>query len=403
MNGALVLGADYRGLGAIQSLGRHGVRVWVLHGASRGVGSFSRYAERSLRWPDGDEDARARFLLELGERNGLHRWMLFPTRDDTVAFCARRHAELAEVFTVSTPPWEVLRPAHDKRLTHRLAAEAGVPFPRTWEPDPESIEELDCRFPVIVKPAVKDVENRLTVDKAWRADDPESLATRYHEAAALMPAEQILVQELIVGDGREQFSFAALASEGQPIASLVARRTRQYPMDFGRASTFVETVDDPQVQALGRVVIEAMAYTGLIEVEFKRDRRSGELKLLDINPRIWGWHTIGRRAGIDFPQLLWRLFQGDLVPDTNGRANVRWMWPAADLPTAAREILARRLGPREYLRGFRRPVDFATLTLDDPLPALVELPLQGGIVLRDRVIRRMRAGRVPVHERLLQG
>ncbi|MDT4912917.1 MAG: hypothetical protein QOC66_2045, partial [Pseudonocardiales bacterium] len=30
--GALVLGADYRGLGIVRSLGRRAVPVWVVHG-----------------------------------------------------------------------------------------------------------------------------------------------------------------------------------------------------------------------------------------------------------------------------------------------------------------------------------------------------------------------------------
>jgi D-aspartate ligase len=401
MNGALVLGADYRGLGTTQSLGRHGVRVLVLHETSRDVGCFSRYTERSVHWPEGDEDARVRFLLELADRNGLHGWVLFPTRDDTTALCARNHEELAEVFTMTTPPWDVLRLAHDKRLTYRLAAEAGVPFPRTWEPGPDGVEELDCWFPAILKPAVKNAASQLAADKAWRVDDRPSLVTRYREALEQTPAEYLLVQELIHGGGRNQFSFAALASEGRPIASLVARRTRQYPMDFGRASTFVETVDAPEVAALGTVVIEAMGYTGLVEVEFKLDSDSGELKLLDINPRVWGWHTIGRRAGIDFSLLLWRLVHGDVPDPVFATPGVSWMWPAADVPTATREILGGRLAFGEYLRGFRRPVDFATLTRDDPIPALLELPLQAGIALRKRL--RGRAGRddVAIDERQL--
>jgi predicted ATP-grasp superfamily ATP-dependent carboligase len=391
--GALVLGADYRGLGTTQSLGRAGVRVWVLHEGSRGLGCFSRYAERSLPWPK-DEDERVRFLLGLAERDSLDGWALFPTRDETAAFCARRRDELAEVFGMTTAPWEVLRFAHDKRLTQRLAEVVGIPFPRTWQIGPAGPDALDCSFPVIVKPAIRDVRNRFVDDKAWRADDEAELAARYEEARGLMPAEQILVQELIPGDGQRQFSFAALASGGRPIASLVARRARQYPMDFGRASTFVETVDAPEVAALGTRVLEAMGYTGLVEVEFKSDSSSDVLKLLDINPRIWGWHSIGRRAGVDFSLLQWRLLQGERLPQVTGRPGVRWMWPAADLPIAAREIVGGRLPLFEYLRGFRGPVDFATLTRDDPLPGLVEVPLQVAAVLRRHLHARVRGNGV---------
>ena len=56
-----------------------------------------------------------------------------------------------------------------------------------------------------------------------------------------------MVQELVPGGGEAQFSYAALCRDGEPLAALTARRTRQYPADFGRASTYVETVEVPEV------------------------------------------------------------------------------------------------------------------------------------------------------------
>jgi D-aspartate ligase len=376
MIGALVLGSDYRGLGAVQSLGRRGVDVWVLRHARRGVADFSRYARRSLDWPAGSPRSRVSFLLELAEQHGLNGWVLFPTGDETAALCASHWDTLARVFRMTTPPWEVVRYAHDKRQTYRLAAEIGAPYPRTWELGGVNVHRIDCTFPAILKPAIKEQTNALTVAKAWRIDDRSSLLARYTDALQLLPADELLLQELVPGTGGAQLSFAALASDGEVICSLVARRVRQFPMDIGRASTFVETVEDPEVRSLGRRVIARLRYTGLVEVEFKRDPRTNEPKLLDINPRLWGWHTLGRRAGMDFSFLVWQLAQGQRAADRQAPPNIRWMWPAADIPIALREIFGGRLRLAEYLHSFRRPVDFATLTFDDPLPGIVELPLQ---------------------------
>jgi D-aspartate ligase len=51
VTGALVLGADYRGLGIVQSLGRRGVPVWVVYDRVKGVANFSRYTTRAIREP----------------------------------------------------------------------------------------------------------------------------------------------------------------------------------------------------------------------------------------------------------------------------------------------------------------------------------------------------------------
>ena len=58
------------------------------------------------------------------------------------------------------------------------------------------------------------------------------------------------VQEIIPGDGKEQYSVAAYCKDGTMLASMTARRTRQYPIDFGRGSTFVEAIEVPNGGAL---------------------------------------------------------------------------------------------------------------------------------------------------------
>jgi predicted ATP-grasp superfamily ATP-dependent carboligase len=158
-------------------------------------------------------------------------------------------------------------------------------------------------------------------------------------------------------------------------------------MDFGRASTFVETIDDPEVEASAERVLASLRFTGIVEVEFKRDPRDRELKLLDVNPRAWGWHSLGRAAGVDFPYLLWRMLSGEELPRIRGRAGVRWVRALTDLPTVLGEIRAGRLSVGAYLRSLRAPLEFAILAADDPLPALVEVPAALALAWRRRTAR----------------
>jgi predicted ATP-grasp superfamily ATP-dependent carboligase len=344
---------------------------------------MSRFAERSLAWPDGDAEARVAFLTELAERHGLDGWALFPTADETAALLARHHAELGRHYTHTSPAWESVRWAYDKRLTYELADRVGVAAPRTARPlTAEEAAEVDIPFPAVLKPAIKDSFNPLTVAKAWRVDSRPELAQRYREAAELMDPATLMVQELIPGGGESQFSFATLCVDGEPLASLTARRTRQYPADFGRASTFVETLEMPEIVEPSCRLLREIRFTGLIEVEYKRDPRDGVLKLLDMNPRVWGWHTLCGRAGVDFPYLLWLHVCGEPVPATRPRAGVGWLRFTTDTPTAVKELLGGRLHPREYLRSLRRPRESAIFAWDDPLPGILELPILAYVLSR---------------------
>jgi D-aspartate ligase len=385
--GALVLGADYRALGVVRSLGRHGVPVCVIAEPGEPLATVSRYARRRMQWPAGDENQRVAFLRHLAVSECLEGWALIPSADTTAAMVARHHEELSMRYTVTVPPWDTVRWAYDKRLTYELAERAGVPCPQTLSGH-AAVNGAggSVVFPAVLKPAIKEESNALTTAKAWRVEDRDDLARRYHDACELLDPDLLMVQELVAGGGEAQFSYATLCRDGEPLASLTARRTRQYPADFGRASTYVETVECQEVIDPSLRLLAELRYTGLIEIEYKRDPRDGVLKLLDMNPRVWGWHTLCGRAGVDFPWLLWLLVSGENVPSSRARPGVGWLRFTTDTPTAIKELLGRRLPVREYARTLRGPRESAIFAWDDPVPGLAELPVLA-YVLGRRLIR----------------
>lgn len=382
-----MIGGDYRALGVVRSLGRRGVPVAVVGEGDDRLSTLSRYARRRFPWRDAEPTAQVDYLLDLADRAALQGWALIPSGDETAALAARYHDTLSGSFVVTVPPWEVLRMAYDKRETYALATRIGVEVPWTlWPAGKAELEATDIDYPVILKPAVKETFNRLTAAKAWRVDNRRELLARYEEAIGLVSPDVLMVQELVPGGGEEQLSYAALCADGRPLASIVARRTRQYPPDFGRASTFVETIDDASVAQCSAPLLEAMRFTGLIEVEFKRHPGTGRLKLLDVNPRVWGWHTLGAAAGVDFSYLLWLAACRQPVPPQRARPGVRWVRSSTDLPTVVGQILRRRMGLREYVGTLRGPRERAIFALDDPLPGLAEGPLIVSMLVR-RLLR----------------
>jgi D-aspartate ligase len=387
-NGAIIIGGDYRGLGVVRSLGRRGIPVCVLNDEHTLAG-LSRFVSCRFKWP-ATEAEQLKFLLKLATHCGLAGWTLFPTGDEAAALIARNHACLEGRFALTTPSWNTLRWAYDKRLTYRLAAELGIAYPLTWYPrNREELSRLICAFPLVLKPAHKHKPSLFTRDKAWRASDHRELLTRYDEACSMIEPDAIMLQELIPGSGACQFSFAALCADGKPLASILAVRLRQHPIDFGHSSSYVESIEHPEVERLSRIILAAMRFTGLAEVEFKLDPCDGTLKLLDINPRVWGWHTLGARAGVDFPYLAWQLANGLKPEEARGRAGVHWMRVLTDLPAVLGQLRVGSLSLGSYLRSFRRPLEFAIWAIDDPIPSLFEIPtlLHANLTIRRTVAR----------------
>ena len=382
--GALILGGAHGSLAVARSLGRHGIPVWfVTH--DHPITKYSKYTTRSLTWAGPDEKGAAEWLVDLAARHRLERWVLFPGGDAEVRLISQRHQMLGQAYALTTPPWAVARFACDKRLTYMHADSVGVDSPSTYFPaDRSEIAALDCRFPVILKPRFHAGRNRFTMAKAWRADDRAALLARHDEAAALVGRDAVMVQELIPGGGEAQFSYAAVWDRGKPVASLVARRTRQYPIDFGFTSTFVETIEHREVEAQAFRFLADLRFCGIAEVEFKFDARDGRTKLLDVNPRTWTWIGLGVAAGVDFPWIQWRIASGETVPRLRGRAGCAWTHASRDIVPAGRSILGGALTATGYARSLFGPVTFAAFAADDPWPAVADLPVVTGRLLTRR-------------------
>ena len=138
-------------------------------------------------------------------------------------------------------------------------------------------------------------------------------STSFRRAAEIVEEGEVIVQELIPGGGQEQYAYCAMFRDGHAVASMTVRRRRQHPSDFGRASTYVETICLPDLANPSIRFLRAIGYYGLVELEFKHDPRDGAYKLLDVNARTWGYHTLGRAAGVDFPYLMFRDQLGEHV------------------------------------------------------------------------------------------
>lgn len=371
----MIIGGDYQGLGIVRSLGRRGVPVCVIDD-EHSIARFSRYVQHSVRVPSlRREEETIQALLETGRRLKLQGWVVYPTRDEMVAALSRHREELSPWFRIPTPCWPTVQWAWDKRNTYRRAAELGVPTPRTWYPLSESdLSQIDGDFPLVLKPAIKEHFFYATKAKAWQADNRDELVAKFKMASGLAPGE-MMVQELIPGDGVQQLGYCAFFKDGKAIGSMVSRRMRQHPRQFGRASTYVESIAHPEVVEMSERFLAAIGYYGLVEMEYKLDPRDGRPKLLDFNARTWGYLTLGESAGVDFPCLLFADQTGQAVDVCQGRPGHKWVRLLTDVPAGLLDVARGNLKLGPYLRSIAHCDSYAVFSRKDPMPGLVEVAM----------------------------
>ncbi len=373
--GVVILGGDFQALGVIRSLAIQNIPIFLL---DKGlcISRFSRYIWKFNKCPDArDEIQLFKFLVDLARKEHLEGWLLLPNDDDTVSFLAKNKEQLEQYYIVSTPNWEIAKFACQKKLTYELAEKCGIDVPRTFYPkNATELEQLDIEFPAIIKPSVKEPFYSRTKKKAIRTDNKKELIDEFNKVRDIAGDSEIMVQEFIDGGGENLFSVGSLSRNGEILAKVVARRLRQHPMDFGHATTYAETVDIPELVEITERILGAMNYYGLSEVEFMRDSRDGKYKLIEINPRQWGWHTLAIAAGVDLPYMLYRDMLGEEITRKGATPKqAKWIRLVTDIPTVVPALIKHQLRFRDYLSSLKGKKQYAVFSVRDPLPFIAEL------------------------------
>lgn len=375
--GVVVVGDHVQALGIIRSLGPRNIPIYLLNDKNLCIGRFSRYTKKFMKIPDMENGIGfVEFITKLAERKRMDGWILMPTNDVAVYTLSKHKETLEEYYKVPTPCWDVTKLAYNKKLTYQIAENNNIPVPKTIYP--KNIDELyeissDIDFPVIIKPAIVDRFYKKTKTKVFKANNKNELIKAYIRASHVIDSSEIMVQEVIPGGPSSLYSFCSFFKNGEVKGMFIGRRSRQRPMDFGSASTFVESVYMPELVELGTRLLKAINYYGLSEVEFKKDERDGEFKLLEVNARTWLWHSLAMRCGVDFPYILYKDLIGDeIAPITSFTESVKWIHLYTDIGVMAKEVLKGNMSIKDYAISLKGEKVFGVFSWQDPMPFIAE-------------------------------
>lgn len=301
---AYVLGMDSNGLGIVRSLGREGIPVVAVDFRPSAPGLKSRYC-RPLLTPNPAAEPEG-VLKVLTEQSKTHREkaLLYPTSDAYVLVVSRFRHALSRNFLFAMPSESLLESIVNKCKLYELAEQIGIPYPTTRYP--ESIGDVErvkdeIEYPALIKPYYSHVWQETYRNKAFRVEKPAELVHRYKQVfdAKL----QAMTQSLIPGPITNHIEVCAYLSEKhEPLAAFVKKKIRQYPTDFG-VGVYMESIHDKTPLEIAVKFLREIRYRGAGEIEFKKDERDGEYKMIELNARYWLQNIQATCAGINFPLI----------------------------------------------------------------------------------------------------
>jgi predicted ATP-grasp superfamily ATP-dependent carboligase len=347
---AIVVGGQAPGLAAVRSLGRRGVSVALASYSASDPARRSRFVDKVFDVPDPLMD-EAGFVEHLASAATDWRGsVLLASCDQSALALARWKDTLAEIFRVGSPNLSAVERFVDKQHTYRLAAEVGVPAPRTVTPrDRRAAEDAIAgfAFPVLIKPSLGHAFERAFGTKMFEVADPAAALRAYDQSVA--HGLEVMIQEIIEGPPELGVNHIVLAVEGELVAQFTARKIRNWPAEYGSPSAVVSAWI-PEVTDATRALLAAVKYDGFACAEYKLDRKDGRYKLMEVNVRHNLSGALAPRCGVDFPWLHYQVTAGLPVATPNRfKEGVYWVDSLRDL-----RHLGRRIGMRA-LSAFFRP------------------------------------------------
>ena len=306
-------------LSPIQELGSRGIECIIMH-HHRAIPTYSRYGTYvECPNPSFEEDKAIEFVYQYCRNDGGHP-VLLPLTDQWSMALSRHTDRLREVAEPCVANRATVELMLNKERFSRWGRERGIRTARAWE-----LYELwqwpDDAFPVLVKPrrhrwssnSDPDDLHQKMVDRRFILIKDRGELKRYVDREKYL--EHLFFQDYVQGGSDRIYTLWLYADHSSTIiASVAGHKVRGCLTNHGDCN-LGERIETPadMLDEASRIVAE-LHYTGVLELEYKQDPATGDLKLIEVNPRLSGWVGMSAACGINLPLIAYQDMTGMLDP-----------------------------------------------------------------------------------------
>jgi D-aspartate ligase len=360
-------------IGIARSIGRLGADIHVIGEREGSPLARSRYVQSvaALASSDASPEQLARRIQSDAPPGGA---LLVPVDDDGAIFVQQYADILQNGYRFPRLADGLVHRIVDKAALSELARSAGVPSPR--HAMPATLAELetylaDATFPVVVKRREPGPwSGPATVRSVEIAKDAETVRDLWLRHL-VDGRPNCVLQEYIPG-GAETVWMVNAYVDGDSTVRFAAsgRKLRQSPPSTGATSLGICERNDEVINLTTRLV-RHIGYRGIVDIGWRFDKRDGEYKLLDFNPRIGAtFRLFVGNGGMDVLRACYLDLTGQSVAADEVTDGRKWMNEGYDAHVAAGEIASGKLTIADYVRSCRGVTETTWWARDDVGPAL---------------------------------
>ncbi|MGI9610484.1 MAG: hypothetical protein ACR2NL_09365 [Acidimicrobiia bacterium] len=372
----IALGGFLPTLAIMRSLGPRGVSVHVLGddaAPSRSIPETLRFSRYCVDFIPFVEDVEAGWFQWLTEAQ-MEGAVVIPCSDPALEFVAQYRTALQGLGYHPVPADDsVVLDMLDKERAYALARNLGISTPlshviRQSSDIDDALAVMD--LPAVVKPLSKGDFYEVF---GWKAREV-STRGELHDVVrdSVRAGHALQLGELIPGAEDLFCSYYSFLDEaGEPLVHFTKRKLRQYPLGFGWG-TFHVTDWNEEVAEAGLRFFRGAGLRGIGNVEFKRDPRDGQLKLIECNPRLTDSTELISQSGIDFPFIGYMKALGLNPPTTDRYVEGMTLWRPSKDTVAAWQLWRRgELSPVRWASQIAQRHRYPIFSWRDVKPALM--------------------------------
>lgn len=244
-------------------------------------------------------------LLELCERHGVD--VVIPTTDREPDFWVGARDRFAAIgTTVAISGAELIAISSDKQRTHDWLTANGFPTVRQTRPAEALADPAAWPLPLMAKPRYGSASEGVGLVRT--REHLELVAGREEALADGRPGDMVVQT---VARGVEHTIDVLVDRSGLCVCAVPRRRLEVRGGEVSKAVT----VRSPELIDLAQGMCKALPEPyGVLNIQVFADEATGELAVIEINPRFGGGYPLSYRAGADYPRWLLEDLRG--LPST---------------------------------------------------------------------------------------